>query len=77
MSTLLVRSIGESFDEILALESSLFLFILFGAGLACDVIKGTPCRIPIEIVQTVCVITCMWVNLFTPNMLTSKVLSRF
>ena len=54
MSTLLdknMRSIGGSFSEILALESSLFLFILFGAGLVCDVIKGTPCRIPIEIVQ--------------------------
>ena len=34
-----MRSVGESFSEILALESSLLLFILFGAGLACDIIK--------------------------------------
>ena len=32
-----------------------------------DATKGTPCRIPIEIVQAVCVITSIQVNPFTLN----------
>ena len=51
MPTLLgrnMRSIGGSLTEKIAVEVGHFIYILFGAGLTCDVIEGTHCTISIE-----------------------------
>ena len=38
-----MRSIGGSLTEKIAVEVGHFIYILFGAGLTCDVIEGTHC----------------------------------
>ena len=43
-----MRSIGGSLTEKIAVEVGHFIYILFGAGLTCDLIEGTHCTISIE-----------------------------
>ena len=42
-----MRSIGGSLTEKIAVEVGHFIYILFGAGLTCDVIEGTHCILKI------------------------------
>ena len=62
-----MTSIGGSLTEKIAVEVGHFIYILFGAGLTCDVIEGTRVQYLLKIIQMLESVFHTWFSVFPPN----------